>query len=37
VFLVRPETLLRWHRHMVRKRWTYRTTRSGRPAISDEV
>jgi hypothetical protein len=23
VFLVRPETLLRWHRRMVRKRWTY--------------
>jgi putative transposase len=37
VFLVRPETLLRWHRNMVRKRWTYRTTRNGRPAISDEV
>src|SRR6266699_6782768 len=37
VFLIRPETLLRWHRNMVRKRWTYPTTRNGRPAISDEV
>src|SRR6266487_1271084 len=25
VFLVRPETLLRWHRNMVRQRWTYPT------------
>jgi putative transposase len=23
VFLVRPETLLRWHRRMIRRRWTY--------------
>src|SRR6266487_6391625 len=37
VFLIRPETLLRWHRNMVRQRWTYPTTRNGRPAISEEV
>jgi putative transposase len=37
VFLVQPETLLRWHRRMVRQRWTYPTTSIGRPPVSDEV
>jgi putative transposase len=37
VFLVRPETLLRWHRRMVRRRWTYPTSSNGRPPISEEV
>ena len=37
VFLVRPETLLRWHRRMVRRRWTYPSTSKGRPPLSDEV
>jgi hypothetical protein len=37
VFLVRPETLLRWHRRLVARRWTYPTTRSGRPAVPGEV
>jgi hypothetical protein len=37
VFLVRPETLLRWHRRMVRRCWTYPTTSDGRPPISEEV
>ena len=36
-FLVQPETLLRWHRRMICRRWTYPTTSHGRPAISDEA
>jgi transposase InsO family protein len=34
---VRPETLLRWHRRMVCRRWTYPTTSTGRPPISEQV
>jgi putative transposase len=37
VFLVRPETLLRWHRRIVARRWTYPSTSKGRPPVSDEV
>ncbi len=37
-FVVRPETLLRWHRELVRKKWTYRTRgHPGRPPIEPEV
>jgi hypothetical protein len=37
-FLVRPETLLRWHRELVRKKWTYkRRGHPGRPPIEPEV
>jgi putative transposase len=36
-FLVRPETLLRWHRRMVARRWTYPHRRPGRPPIGREV
>jgi hypothetical protein len=35
VFLVKPATLLRWHRWMVEKRWTY-ARRRGRPPIGKE-
>jgi putative transposase len=35
-FLVTPATLLRWHRHLVAKRWTY-ARRPGRPPLDGEV
>jgi hypothetical protein len=37
VFLVQPETLLTWHRRLVRRRWTYSTASSGRPPVPDSV
>jgi hypothetical protein len=37
-FLVTPATLLRWHRELVRKKWTYgKTEKPGRPPINPEV
>jgi transposase InsO family protein len=35
-FLVTPTTLLRWHRRLVARRWTY-ATRGGRPPVSGEI
>jgi transposase InsO family protein len=37
VFLVQPETLLRWHRRMVARCWTYPSKSKGRPPISEQV
>jgi putative transposase len=34
--LVTPGTILRWHRRLVRKRWTY-PSRPGRPPINDII
>ena len=34
--IVRPETLLRWHRDLVRRRWSY-PHRRGRPTVAAEV
>lgn len=37
-FLVSPQTLLRWHRELVRRRWTYRRgPNPGRPALQERT
>jgi putative transposase len=33
-FSVKPETLLRWHRQLVARRWTYPHKRPGRPPLA---
>ena len=38
VLLVRPETVLKWHRALVRRKWTYRRQQAcGRPPIGTEL
>jgi putative transposase len=36
-FFVRPATLLRWHRELVARRWTYPRNRPGRPSTAGQV
>jgi putative transposase len=36
-FLVKPETLLRWHRRLVAGAWTYPHCQTGRPPLDQEV
>jgi putative transposase len=36
-FLVTPGTILRWHRALVRRRWTYSHRNHGRPALAEET
>jgi transposase InsO family protein len=36
-FLVKPETLLRWHRQLVKGTWTYPRRGPGRPPLDPEI
>jgi putative transposase len=36
-FIVTPATLLAWHRELVKKKWSYRRRKTGRPALDREV
>jgi len=36
-FIVRPATLLAWHRALVTRKWTYRRTGTGRPPLDPEI
>jgi transposase InsO family protein len=36
-FLITPETILRWHRALIRRRWTYPHRRPGCPPLSEET
>ena len=37
-FIVRPDTLLRWHRELVRRKWTFRKrAMAGRPGLRREI
>jgi putative transposase len=37
VFLVSPKTLVRWHRELVRRKWSYQQRRVGRPPLDPRV
>lgn len=37
VFVVAPRTLLRWHRELIRRTWTYRRHGPGRPRLDPET
>jgi len=36
-FMVTPQTLLRWHRELVRRKWTYPRRGPGRPALDPAI
>jgi putative transposase len=36
-FLVTADTILRWHRRLVARKWTQAQRRGGRPALADHV
>jgi hypothetical protein len=35
--LVTPETILRWHRALIARKWTYGSSRGGRPGVQAEI
>ena len=35
--LVTPDTILRWHRELIARKWTYTRRRSGRPGVLAEI
>jgi putative transposase len=37
IFLVTPNTLLRWHRRLVTRKWAQPSRRGGRPSLADPV
>jgi putative transposase len=36
-FFVTPATVLRWHRDLIARRWTYPARRPGRPPVTAQV
>jgi putative transposase len=37
IFLVTPDTIVRWHRRLVTRKWTQQPRPSGRPPLADHV
>ena len=35
--IVTPDTILRWHRHLIARKWTYVKRRGGRPGVREEI
>lgn len=35
--IVTPDTILRWHRELIARKWTYPTSRPGRPGVHVEI
>jgi len=35
--IIKPETILKWHRKLKTKKWTYNLVRAGRPPVLNEV
>jgi putative transposase len=35
--IVTPDTILRWHRQLIARKWTFTPTRPGRPRVMKEI